>query len=438
MELDQVWNGCLEELRNTMTTVPYNVYLSPAIPVSDRGGIFTISVSTNIARNMLEKRYKDTIEAALNKVLGTKTALKVVVEGDEGSEPVNDRASTEFGACSVNPRYTFDNFVIGDSNQLAQAAAISATENPGNIYNPLFLYGNSGLGKTHLMHAMGNKIRQTHPDYNIIYVSSEQFMNEFVESIKLNTTSLFKRKYRSADVFMIDDVQFLENKEGLQEEVFHTFNDLHSRNKQIVLTSDRKPGDLITLEDRLRTRFGQGLTIDIAVPNFETRMAILRRKAEEHNSHIPDEIIGYIATEIKSNVRELEGALNKIISMSELSHNEITIEVARDVIKSLLPTGGVVKITPDKIMDKVAVYYGITKAQILGKSKTKDVALPRQVAMYLCSKLTDMNFVMIGKAFGNKDRTTAMHNIKKIENDVTTNEALNKDINYIIKDLRSM
>ena len=440
MDINEIWSKALEIIRTTINSaVAYNVYIVQTTAVSFTDSVFTISVLLALSKTMIDCRYRGCIESALERVTQKKYTLNIVVEGEQTEEIKEPKPrQEEFDAGSVNPKYTFENFVIGSSNHLATAAAISATENPGYIYNPLFLYGNSGLGKTHLMQAMGNKIKANHPEFKIIYVSSEQFMNEFVESIKLNTTTKFKKKYRSADVFLIDDVQFLENKEGLQEEVFHTFNDLYSRNKQIVLTSDRKPSELITLEDRLRNRFGQGLTIDIAVPNFETRVAILKKKAEEHNSHIPDEILRYIAKEIKSNVRELEGALNKIISMSELSHDEITIQVAEEVIKSLLPTGGVVKITPDKIMDKVAVYYGITKDQILGKSKTKNIALPRQVAMYLCSKLTDMNFVMIGKSFGGKDRTTAMHNIKKIEAGIKTNETLNSDINYIIKDLKSM
>ena len=405
MDINEIWSKALEIIRTTINSaVAYNVYIVQTTAVSFTDSVFTISVPLALSKTMIDCRYRGCIESALERVTQKKYTLNIVVEGEQTEEIKEPKPrQEEFDAGSVNPKYTFENFVIGSSNHLATAAAISATENPGYIYN-----------------------------------SSEQFMNEFVESIKLNTTTKFKKKYRSADVFLIDDVQFLENKEGLQEEVFHTFNDLYSRNKQIVLTSDRKPSELITLEDRLRNRFGQGLTIDIAVPNFETRVAILKKKAEEHNSHIPDEILRYIAKEIKSNVRELEGALNKIISMSELSHDEITIQVAEEVIKSLLPTGGVVKITPDKIMDKVAVYYGITKDQILGKSKTKNIALPRQVAMYLCSKLTDMNFVMIGKSFGGKDRTTAMHNIKKIEAGIKTNETLNSDINYIIKDLKSM
>lgn len=288
------------------------------------------------------------------------------------------------------------------------------------------------------MQAIGNRIIKTQPEMKVIYVSSEQFTNEFIDALKDKRTLEFKRKYRGVDVLLIDDVQFLERTESIQEEFFHTFNDLYSMNKQIVLTSDRKPGELVVLEERLRTRFSQGLIIDITVPNYETRVAILKKKAEVQHVVIDEEVLAYLANRIKSNIRELEGALLKIISISEISHREINIELAEYVLKSILPEDGIVKITPDKIMDKVSVFYNITKDDLTGKIKTKNVAFPRQIAMYLCNKLTDMNFGMIGKAIGNKDRTTVMHNVKKIESEITTNEALKADINYIIKDLESI
>ena len=248
----------------------------------------------------------------------------------------------------------------------------------------------------------------------------------------------FREKYRKVDVLLIDDVQFLKNTEAIQEEFFHTFNDLYSMNKQIVLTSDKKPGDLIILEERLRTRFAQGLTIDIAVPNYETRLAILRKKAEVNNYNIDDEILNYIADRVKSNVRELEGALLKIISLAQLKHKPIDIDLTKYAIESILPKDGIVKITPDKIMDKVSVFYNVTKDELIGKSRVKSLVVPRQIAMYLCSKLTDMNPAMIGKTFGNKDRTTVVHNVQKIEKDLQDDEELKVNVNYIIKDLQTI
>ena len=436
MDINEIWDKALEYVKGTVNSmVGYKVHIKTATPVSFTNSLFTISVPISINKNMIEFRYKNYIESALEKVTGTKCTLKVVVEGEED---IDEQESRPFTSDTVNPKYTFENFVIGSSNEYAAATAISTAEKPGYIYNPLFLYGNSGLGKTHLMQAIGNRIKKTHPELKIIYVSSEQFTNEFIDALKDKKTTEFKRKYRGIDVLLIDDVQFLERTESIQEEFFHTFNDLYSMNKQIVLTSDRKPGELVILEERLRTRFSQGLIIDITVPNYETRVAILKKKAEVHNIEISEDVLAYLANRIKSNIRELEGALLKIISISEISHRSIDIELAEYVLKSILPEDGIVKITPDKIMEKVSVFYNITKDDLTGKIKTKNVALPRQIAMYLCQKLTDMNYGMIGKAIGNKDRTTVMHNVKKIESDILTNESLKSDINYIIKDLESI
>ena len=288
------------------------------------------------------------------------------------------------------------------------------------------------------MCAIGNRIKKEHPDYKVVYIPTENFTNEFVECIKNYKMAEFRKKYRNADVLMVDDVQFLQNREGFQEEFFHTFNDLHSLNKQIVLTSDRKPSELVTLEERLRTRFSQGLQIDITVPNYETRLAILKKKSELNHYNISSEILEYIADRIKSNVRELEGALLKVVSIAQLSHKEIDIDLTKYAIESILPKDGIVKITPDKIMDKVSTFYDVTKDELIGKSRVKTLVVPRQVAMYLCSKLTDMNAGMIGKTFGNKDRTTVIHSVQKIEGDLETDHILKTNIDYIIKDLQTL
>ena len=337
----------------------------------------------------------------------------------------------------MNEKYTFETFVIGSSNNFAASAAISTSENPGRIYNPLFIYGNSGLGKTHLMCAIGNKIKKDHPDYKIIYLTTEKFTNEFVECIKNKKMEEFRNKYRTADVLLVDDVQFLQKREGFQEEFFHTFNDLQSMNKQIVLTSDKSPGELTGIAERLISRFSQGLTIDIAVPDFETRLAILKKKSELGDYDISYEILEYIADRIKSNVRELEGTLLKVVSFSQLSHKEIDMELTKYVVESLLPKDGVVKMTPDKIMDKVSTFFSVTKEELIGKSRVKSLVVPRQIAMYLCSELTDMNAGMIGRTFGNKDRTTVLHSVNKVKEDLKRDTSLKTNIDYIIKDLQN-
>ncbi len=441
MDANEIWDKSLVHIKAAInSTVAYNVYIQRIVPVSYSSSVFTVIVPLELHQNMIKLRYTKCIESALEKVTGKKYTLEIKIEGEEIEieEPEIIVNEDEENSDGVNPKYTFENFVVGSSNQYAAASAISTTENPGHIYNPLFLYGHSGLGKTHLMHAIGNRIKEHYPHYKIIYVTSEQFMNEFVDSLLSNSPTKFKSKYRKADVLLIDDVQFLENKEGLQEEVFHTFNDLYSRNKQIVLTSDRMPNELLKLEPRLRTRFGQGLTFDVSVPDFETRVAILKKKSSDHNINISDDILLFVADKIKTNIRELEGALIKMISMAEISHGDITMELAQEVVTSLLPKDGKVKFSPDKIMEKVASYYGVTKQDIIGKNRSQKVALPRQVAMYLCSTLTDMNYSTIGNAFGGKDRTTAMHNIKKIEEDIKKKEKLNDEINSILKDIRAV
>lgn len=449
MDCEKIWMELQESIKNAVEAeVSYTVHIKPAKAVLFENSVFTITVPSSINRNMIEFRFKNKIESILEAYTGQKITLNIILEDEleqfmeknssRNDEKISTSSESHKRELSLNEKYTFENFVIGSSNEYAAAAAISTSENPGRIYNPLFLYGNSGLGKTHLMCAIGNKIKKEHPDYNILYITTENFTAEFVDCIKNHKMDSFRKKYRTADVLLVDDVQFLQNREGFQEEFFHTFNDLHSLNKQIVLTSDRKPSELITLEERLRTRFSQGLQIDITVPNYETRLAILRKKSELNDYRISDDILKYIADRIKSNVRELEGALLKVISIGQLSHKEIDIELTKFAIESILPKDGVVKITPDKIMDKVSTFYNVTKDELIGKSRVKTLVVPRQIAMYLCSKLTDMNANMIGKTFGNKDRTTVLYSVEKIENDLTTDKTLKTNIDYIIKDLQSL
>ena len=442
MDCNKIWEQIQDAIKNSMLNeISYNVHVRPAVAVAFNDSVFTIAVPTTINRNMIEYRFKNKIESILEAHLGQRITLKIILEDEKDSYINNDGKNInepQYESTGLNEKYTFENFVIGSSNEYAASAAISTSENPGKIYNPLFLYGNSGLGKTHLMCAIGNKIKKDHPEYKIVYVTTETFTNDFVDCIRNNNMDQFRKKYRTADVLLVDDVQFLINREGTQEEFFHTFNDLYTINKQIVLTSDKKPSDLVTLEERLRTRFAQGLQIDITVPNYETRLAILRKKAEENNYNIDDEILAYIANRIKSNVRELEGALLKLISLAQLKQKTIDMELTTYAIESILPKDGIVKITPDKIMDKVCTLYNVTKEELTGTSRVKNLVVPRQIAMYLCYKLTDMNYSMIGRTFDGKDRTTVLHNVQKIESLIETDEELKTNIGYIIKDLQSV
>lgn len=447
MDCEKIWTELQDAIKNAVEAeVSYIVHIKTSKAVMFENSVFTIAVPSSINRNMIEFRFKDKIENILESYTGQKVTLNIILETEteqflentKNDNSLPTQPNSQKRELLLNEKYTFENFVIGSSNEYAAAAAISTSENPGRIYNPLFLYGNSGLGKTHLMCAIGNKIKKEHPDYKVLYITTENFTTEFVECIKNYKMDAFRKKYRTADVLLVDDVQFLQNREGFQEEFFHTFNDLYSLNKQIVLTGDRKPSELVTLEERLRTRFSQGLQIDITVPNYETRLAILRKKAEINNYKISDEILTYIADRIKSNVRELEGALLKVVSIGQLRQKEIDIELTKFAIESILPKDGIVKITPDKIMDKVSTFYNVTKDELIGKSRVKSLVVPRQVAMYLCSKLTDMNAGMIGKTFGNKDRTTVLHSVQKIEGDLTTDKTMKTNIDYIIKDLQTL
>lgn len=446
MDCGKIWNDIQEAVKTSVgNEVGYSVHIKKAEAVHFGDSLFTVAVPNPINKNMIDFRFKDKIESVLEARTGQKITLNVIMEEEKedflrlakSGSPVE--AASKKAACdsNLNPKYTFENFVIGSSNAYAASAAISTSENPGHIYNPLFLYGNSGLGKTHLMCAIGNRIKEDNPNAKIMYQQTEAFTNEFVECIKSNKMDVFRRKFRTVDALLVDDVQFLENREGFQEEFFHTFNELSGKNKQIVLTSDKKPGELTGVEERLITRFSQGLTIDVAVPDYETRLAILKKKTEINKYSIDYNILEYIADKIKSNVRELEGALLKLVSLSQLKRIDIDLDLAEYTINSILPKDGIVKITPDKIMDKVCAAYGVTKDELLGKSRIRHLVVPRQVAMYLCSKLTDMNSNTIGRAF-HKDRSTVMHGIEKIEKDRLTDESLKSNIDYIIKDLQSV
>lgn len=441
MDIAEIWDKTVINVKSSISsTVGYNVHIKISKPVSLLNSVFTISVPTSINKNMIEFRYKNFIESSLEKVTGKKLSLKVIVgdaikqENNTEPEIISQNEVNDYG---VNPKYTFENFVVGSSNEYASAAAKKTAEAPGHIYNPLFIYGNSGLGKTHLMQAIGNKIKEKNPSMNVIYVPCERFTNEFIVSIREFTTDKFRDKYRNADVLLVDDVQFLEKKEAVQEEFFHTFNELFNYNKQIVLTSDRKPSDLTILNSRLRTRFGQGIIIDISIPNFETRMAILQKKAQAHNIEIDNSVLEYIATNIRSSIRELEGALLNVISMSEIKECEITMDFVKKELEAVISGNDKNKITPQKIIKKVSVYYNISENDIFGNVRINEIAVPRQIAMYLCSKMLSMNYTAIGKEF-NKERTTVKHNVEKIEKDILTNDKLNEDINYITKDLESM
>ena len=439
MDNKQIWSAALSYIRKDINSVVgFNTYIKDIVPVSFDGEIFTGAVSNLICKSMVEIRYRDMIENALSKITARKVTFLLVLKDEYDKEPKKELPKNN-SKTNLNPKYTFDNFIVGSSNEFATAIAMSTAKNPGQeMNNPLFLYGDSGLGKTHLMQAIGNEIVKQHPEKKVVYVTSEKFTNDMIESLHVKDMGSFRQLYRNVDVLLIDDIQFIENKQGVQEEFFHTFNELHQNNKQIVLTSDRMPRELATLDLRLKTRFEWGLSIDIIKPDYETRVAILKKKSESRNVYINEEVLSYIAERIDSNVRELEGALLKIISYAGMKNTEITKELAESVIKSIIPDDGIIKITPKNIIDCVCAYYNISEEEILGKLKQKNIAFARQIAMYLCKTLTDMNFSMIARALGNRDRTTVMYGVDKIMMSLNSDSSLKADIDAITKDINSI
>lgn len=451
MDINDVWKHSQSYIISDISSeVAYNTYLKDAFAVSYENSVFTIGVALPTRKNMIEIKYKKIIETAISRILAEPVSLRVIIS-DKSKVNNNNIAETEkkpeqkkyeapgndlpikMSNTNLNPRYTFENFVVGNSNSYAFAAAENVVNFPAQNNNPLFLYGKSGLGKTHLMQAIGNEVLKRNPDMCVLYVTSEQFTNDMVNCLKEKKMEIFRQRYRDVDMLLIDDIQFIEGRDGTQEEFFHTFNDLHMKNKQIVITSDRKPKDLITLEERLRTRFEWGLPIDVVIPDYETRVAILRKKAESLNINIENEVYEYIAERINSNVRELEGALSKMIAYAGISHKNIDIDLAEFALASIIPDE--IKITPQGIIEHVCSFYRVKPEDIKGPSRIKDLVVPRHVAMYLCKTLTDMNFVTIAKVFGNRDRTSVMHGVDRIMKNIQTDQNLKSEIDFIIKDL---
>lgn len=451
MDINDVWKHAQSYILSDINSeVVYNTYLKDAFAVSYEDSVFTIGVALPTRKNMIEIRYKRIIESAIARVTAEPVTVKVIIsDGKNLKQPENQpeknqpvHTHTEVGekeerinlnSANLNPRYTFENFVVGNSNSYAFAAAENVVNFPAQNNNPLFLYGKSGLGKTHLMQAIGNEVLKRNPNMCVLYVTSEQFTNDMVNCLKEKKMEVFRQRYRDVDMLLVDDVQFIEGRDGTQEEFFHTFNDLHMKNKQIVLTSDRKPKDLITLEERLRTRFEWGLAIDVVLPDYETRVAILRKKAESLNINLKSEVYEYIAERINSNVRELEGALSKMIAYAGISHKEIDIDLAEFALASIIPDE--IKITPQGIIEHVCEFYRVKPEEVKGPSRVKELVTPRHVAMYLCKKLTDMNFVTIAKVFGNRDRTSVMHAVDRIMKNIQTDNDLKSEIDFITKDL---
>jgi chromosomal replication initiator protein len=443
----------------------WQMWLSGISPVSFENGVLLLGVPNAVVRERVESRFLPLIEDTLCNEVGSAVTARLRVDDsvrpersvddvvqqlaadpDEMTGPGrgsgrpdtrSGRAQRETVAVSLDPRFTFETFVAASSNRLAHAAAQAVAETPGRSYNPLFVYGDSGLGKTHLLHAIGNYVQENFPQRKVLYVTTETFMNDFVDSLRMATTIAFKRRYRECDVLLIDDVQFMENKEGLQEEFFHTYNDLKGASKQMVLTSDRPPKSIETLEDRLRSRFLSGLITEIDPPDLETRLAILRSKAEADEEDIPHEVLEFIATHVTNNIRELEGALIRVTAFARLSREPISLDLAERVLSDIVSAEEPRRITPQMILDATATSYGFSVDAICGPSRTRPLVTARQVAMYIVRNLTDYSYPAIARVFGGRDHTTVIHAVDKISTQMKERRQIYEQVTQLIHEVRS-
>lgn len=415
-----------ELLKPEVTKISYDTWIMPLDIRNIDGNHIVFTTNSEFQKDFIENKYKSLIFNTLRYITNKDWTFSVIDLTKENGPnsiisdaPTSDEpsAEAESNKSTLNPKYTFETFVVGNNNRFAHAAALAVGNEPANSYNPLFLYGGVGLGKTHLMHAIGNRIIENNRNSNVLYVTSEKFTNQLINSIKDNKTEIFRNKYRNIDVLLIDDIQFIAGKERVQEEFFHTFNTLKENGKQIIISSDKPPRDIQFLEDRLKSRFEWGLLADISCPDYETRLAILRKKAQDENILIDDFILSNIANKIDSNIRELEGVFNKIVARASLTHSPITIELAENIINEFKYESEKV-ISCDFIKETVAKYFSIDKDDLAGNKRSNDIAFPRQIAMYLCREIANMSYPQIGVDFGGRDHSTVMHACRKIEKEV--------------------
>ena len=433
MEAEHAWQATIGQLQLEMSKASFDTWVSSAqfLGYDEGTGLFRIGVKNAYARDWLDDRLSAKLSRLLTGMIGKPVTTEIKVHSVNRpqpqpvqSEPTYPNSPESKSSATINGRYRFDNFVVGADNRLAHAACMAVAESPARAYNPLFLYGGVGLGKTHLLHAIGNACQPM--NLNVLYVSSEEFTNDLINAIRTHTTPAFREKYRQIDVLLIDDIQFIAGKESTQEEFFHTFNTLHGQNKQVVISSDRSPKALVTLEERLRSRFEWGLTADIQPPDVETRLAILRAKAERAGREVPADILEMIARQVQSNIRELEGALNRVLAYSDLSGIPLTMELAHNALTDFLPQG--MDLKPDDVLHEVSRSFGVSNERLLGRERTREVALPRQIAMYLLREEGGVSLPQIGEMIGGRDHTTVIYACDKVNNLMETDEQLRRQV----------
>ena len=450
--VEENWEQILNKMKleYCSSNISYNTWIAPLTVYEVTDDTVYILVKLSASLEHIEEKYLLPFKVCIAEVTGYEYEVSfvtddhVVIQEKKDTAVKKQQSNAIFEQANLNPKYTFDTFVVGSNNNFAHAASLAVADSPGEIYNPLFLYGGVGLGKTHLMHSIAHFILEKDPTKKVLYVTSETFTNELIDALKIGKNgnelamTTFREKYRNNDVLLIDDIQFIIGKESTQEEFFHTFNHLHVSGKQIIISSDKPPKDIETLEARLRTRFEWGLIADISSPDYETRMAILRKKEELdglERYHIPDEVMQYIANNITSNIRELEGSLNKLIALANLENKPIDIPLAAEALKDMISPNNTREITPELIIEVVSDHFNVPAAELKGKKRNAEIVLPRQIVMYLCRKMTDTPLKTIGLILGGKDHASVSHGVKKIEHDVKTDEALNNTVNIIKKKL---
>jgi chromosomal replication initiator protein len=439
MDAKQVWRAVLGELQVSLSPANFDTWLKDTSLVDLDENRYRIAAPNGFARDWLDNRYRTLISQTLARVVGGSVQVEFVVADAPGPVPeqVGDEAaslppaSAGGNTVNLNGRYTFSNFIVGSANRLAHAAALSVAERPGHAYNPLFLYGGVGLGKTHLMHAIGNAVAVKFPRKRIMYATSEKFTNDFINAIREQRMEDFRNRYRRIDVLLIDDIQFIAERERTQEEFFHTFNTIHEAGKQVVLSSDRPPKAITTLEERLRSRFEWGLIADLTPPDLETRIAILRSKAEDQLNLIPAEVIEFIARKVVSNVRELEGALNRVVAYASMSGMPINNELASAVLSNVMYNPKKRSITPQRIVRAVAEYYGVNLDQLRSSKRDRAIVVPRQIAMYLIREETDISLLRIGAELGGRDHSTVLHAYDKIARELAENDEMRREVSAV-------
>jgi chromosomal replication initiator protein len=440
-----LWEATMTVIKSELTEVSYNTWLKSIAPVAIRGNRFILAVPNDFNKGILENRYLSLITNAVQQASSREYVIEFILINETQKYEAEEKSSyakndfyfqDSFDVPRLNPKYVFDEFVIGNSNRFAHAASLAVAESPAKAYNPLFIYGGVGLGKTHLMHAIGHYILDQNTNAKVVYVTSEKFTNELINSIKDDKNAEFRNRYRNVDVLLVDDIQFIAGKERTQEEFFHTFNALYEANKQIIVSSDRPPKEIPTLEDRLRSRFEWGLITDIQPPDFETRIAILRKKAEVDSIIIPNEVYEFIAKKIKSNIRELEGALTRIIAYSSLANVEISVEIAAEALKDIIASSKPKQINVELIKTIVSQHFNVKLEDFESKRRTRSISYPRQIAMYLCRELTDMSLPKIGEEFGGRDHTTVIHAYDKISKEKIESSTFKARLDKITKEIQ--